>query len=146
MKLTTIIHWRSSWSSSLAHRRTETATYILYAFIKTAASSFIVRKGSFVITFNKYTALRDIHGCSLIILTMLCVPVPPSIVDRETSTDMVVRESANVTLTCKATGYPEPYVMWRREDGKDINYNGENGKFTWKWLIWDQYILRHLVY
>jgi hypothetical protein len=58
------------------------------------------------------------------------VAVPPSIVDRETSTDMVVRESANVTLTCKATGYPEPYVMWRREDGKDINYNGENGKST----------------
>ncbi|XP_023717615.1 neurotrimin isoform X1 [Cryptotermes secundus] len=56
----------------------------------------------------------------------LQVVVPPSIVDRETSTDMVVRESANVTLTCKATGYPEPYVMWRREDGKDINYNGEN--------------------
>jgi len=49
-------------------------------------------------------------------------------VDRETSTDMVVRESANVTLTCKATGYPEPYVMWRREDGEDINYNGESGK------------------
>jgi hypothetical protein len=44
---------------------------------------------------------------------------------------MVVRESANVTLTCKATGYPEPYVMWRREDGKDINYNGENGKSKW---------------
>ncbi|XP_069688999.1 lachesin-like isoform X3 [Periplaneta americana] len=56
----------------------------------------------------------------------LQVVVPPSIVDRETSTDMVVRESANVTLTCKATGYPEPYVMWRREDGDDINYNGEN--------------------
>jgi hypothetical protein len=56
------------------------------------------------------------------------VAVPPSIVDRETSTDIVVRESANVTLTCKAAGYPEPYVMWRREDGEDINYNGENGK------------------
>ncbi|KAK9504959.1 hypothetical protein O3M35_009125 [Rhynocoris fuscipes] len=41
---------------------------------------------------------------------------------------MVVRESANVTLTCKAQGYPEPYVMWRREDGDDINYNGENGE------------------
>jgi hypothetical protein len=67
-------------------------------------------------------------GCSCIIQMMWCVTVPPSIVDRETSTDMVVRESANVTLTCKATGYPEPYVMWRREDGKDINYNGENGK------------------
>lgn len=55
----------------------------------------------------------------------LQVVVPPSIVDKETSTDMVVRESANVTLTCKAQGYPEPYVMWRREDGEDINYNGE---------------------
>uniref|UniRef100_A0A146LH66 Lachesin n=2 Tax=Lygus hesperus TaxID=30085 RepID=A0A146LH66_LYGHE len=56
----------------------------------------------------------------------LQVVVPPSIVDKETSTDMVVREAANVTLTCKAQGYPEPYVMWRREDGEDINYNGES--------------------
>ncbi|XP_046672234.1 lachesin-like isoform X2 [Homalodisca vitripennis] len=55
----------------------------------------------------------------------LQVVVPPAIVDKETSTDMVVREAANVTLTCKAVGYPEPYVMWRREDGEDINYNGE---------------------
>lgn len=53
--------------------------------------------------------------------------VPPSIVDKDTSTDMVVLESTNVSLTCKATGYPEPYVMWRREDGEDIRYNGENG-------------------
>jgi len=41
---------------------------------------------------------------------------------------MVVREASNVTLTCKATGYPEPYVMWRREDGQNINYNGESGE------------------
>lgn len=41
---------------------------------------------------------------------------------------MVVRETSNVTLTCRAAGYPEPYVMWRREDGEDINYNGETGK------------------
>lgn len=41
---------------------------------------------------------------------------------------MVVLESMNVSLTCKATGYPEPYVMWRREDGENIRYNGENGK------------------
>ncbi|KAF4532671.1 hypothetical protein B566_EDAN002906 [Ephemera danica] len=52
------------------------------------------------------------------------VVVPPSILDRETSSDMVVREGSNVSMTCKATGYPEPYVMWRREDGEDINYNG----------------------
>ncbi|XP_011341011.1 neurotrimin isoform X2 [Ooceraea biroi] len=54
------------------------------------------------------------------------VVVPPSIISKDTSTDMVVRETSNVTLTCKATGYPEPYVMWRREDGKNINYNGES--------------------
>lgn len=53
------------------------------------------------------------------------------IVDKETSTDMVVREASNVTLTCRASGYPEPYVMWRREDGEDINYNGETGKRLW---------------
>nr|XP_023027225.1 lachesin-like [Leptinotarsa decemlineata] len=56
----------------------------------------------------------------------LQVVVPPSILDRETSSDMVVLESTNVSLTCKASGYPEPYVMWRREDGEDIRYNGEN--------------------
>ncbi|CAH1173641.1 unnamed protein product [Phaedon cochleariae] len=56
----------------------------------------------------------------------LQVVVPPSIIDKETSSDMVVLESSNVSLTCKATGYPDPYVMWRREDGEDIRYNGEN--------------------
>lgn len=48
--------------------------------------------------------------------------------DRDTSTDLVVRESSNVSLHCHAVGYPEPYVMWRREDGDDINYNGDIGK------------------
>ncbi|KOX70482.1 Lachesin [Melipona quadrifasciata] len=52
--------------------------------------------------------------------------LPPSIITKETSTDMVVREGSNVTLTCKASGYPEPYIMWRREDGKNINYNGDS--------------------
>ncbi|XP_065335871.1 lachesin-like isoform X2 [Cloeon dipterum] len=52
------------------------------------------------------------------------VVVPPSIIDKETSSDMVVRENSNVSMACKAEGYPEPYIMWRREDGEDINYNG----------------------
>ncbi|XP_024945941.1 lachesin isoform X10 [Cephus cinctus] len=60
----------------------------------------------------------------------LQVVVPPTIISKETSTDMVVRETSNVTLTCKATGYPEPYVMWRRENGKEINYNGEMVNFV----------------
>ncbi|CAH2005353.1 unnamed protein product [Acanthoscelides obtectus] len=38
---------------------------------------------------------------------------------------MVVLESTNVSISCKATGYPEAFIMWRREDGQDIRYNGE---------------------
>lgn len=53
--------------------------------------------------------------------------VPPVIIDNMTSTDMVVREGTNVTMFCRATGYPEPYVMWRREDGQEFNCNGELG-------------------
>jgi Immunoglobulin domain len=41
---------------------------------------------------------------------------------------MVVREGTNVTLTCKAKGFPEPYVMWRREDGDEMSISGENGE------------------
>lgn len=41
---------------------------------------------------------------------------------------MVVREGSNVTLQCKAKGYPEPYVMWRREDGTEMLIGGEYGK------------------
>uniref|UniRef100_A0A182K8H3 Ig-like domain-containing protein n=1 Tax=Anopheles christyi TaxID=43041 RepID=A0A182K8H3_9DIPT len=43
-----------------------------------------------------------------------------------TSNDMVVREGTNVTLNCKAKGFPEPYVMWRREDGDEMAISGEN--------------------
>ncbi|KAI5712523.1 hypothetical protein M8J76_012950 [Diaphorina citri] len=59
----------------------------------------------------------------------LQVVVPPSIIDKDTSTDLVVREQANVTLNCKAQGYPEPYVMWRREDGANLSYNGDTVSF-----------------
>lgn len=45
-----------------------------------------------------------------------------------TSNDMVVREGTNVSLMCKARGYPDPYVMWRREDGDEMSIAGENGK------------------
>lgn len=54
--------------------------------------------------------------------------VPPAILEQQTSNDMVVREGSNVTLQCKAKGYPEPYVMWRREDGTEMLIGGEYGK------------------
>lgn len=64
--------------------------------------------------------------CFLSFLFVLVVP--PMIIDNMTSTDMVVREGINVTMYCRATGYPEPYVMWRREDGQEFSCNGESGK------------------
>lgn len=55
--------------------------------------------------------------------------VPPVIIESLTSNDMVVREGTNVTLMCKARGYPEPYVMWRREDGDEMSIAGEVGNY-----------------
>ncbi|XP_065356383.1 matrix-remodeling-associated protein 5 [Calliphora vicina] len=55
----------------------------------------------------------------------LQVVVPPMIVEGMTSNDLVVREGLNVTLMCKAHGYPEPYVMWRREDGEEMLIAGD---------------------
>jgi hypothetical protein len=73
------------------------------------------------------------------------VTVPPTIVDRDTSTAMVVRETDNVTLMCKATGYTEPYVMWRREDGEDIFYNGENGEYYHLSTILKERVIRNWI-
>ncbi|XP_037047809.1 lachesin isoform X1 [Bradysia coprophila] len=56
----------------------------------------------------------------------LQVVVPPVIIESMTSNDMVVREGTNVSLMCKARGYPDPYVMWRREDGDEMSIAGEN--------------------
>lgn len=61
-------------------------------------------------------------------MTLEILSVPPVIVETLTSNDMVVREGTNVTLTCKAKGFPEPYVMWRREDGDEMSISGENGE------------------
>ena len=34
----------------------------------------------------------------------------------------MVRENANVTLRCRAKGYPKPKISWRRENGKPIEF------------------------
>ena len=36
----------------------------------------------------------------------------------------MVREKDRVNLTCEARGYPEPQILWRREDGKPIMASG----------------------
>ena len=52
------------------------------------------------------------------------VVVPPSIIDARTSKDKVVKEGSPVNLTCDAQGSPRPKIMWKREDGAMIRYNG----------------------
>ncbi|KAG0420237.1 hypothetical protein HPB47_003593 [Ixodes persulcatus] len=46
--------------------------------------------------------------------------MPPDIVGSESSSDVLVREGSNVTLVCRAKGYPAPRITWRREDGQSI--------------------------
>ena len=46
--------------------------------------------------------------------------MPPKIVDSLSSSDMVQTEGSNVTLECATQGSPEPEVVWRREDAREI--------------------------
>jgi len=63
-------------------------------------------------------SLSFYHSCSLPLVT-----VPPNIDDSQSSSDVIVREGANVTLTCHATGSPPPNVKWKRDDGSKIAIN-----------------------
>ena len=53
----------------------------------------------------------------------MLLAVPPNIDDSLSSSDVIVREGANVTLTCQATGYPQPTIKWKRDDGSNITLN-----------------------
>ena len=61
------------------------------------------------------------HGASHFL-----IPVPPKIVDSLSSSDMVQTEGSNVTLECLASGSPEPEVVWRREDAREITVDKNN--------------------
>jgi neurotrimin len=52
----------------------------------------------------------------------LDVTVPPDFINAETSSDVMVRENLNVSLKCKAKGYPNPRLTWRREDNQPIEH------------------------
>jgi hypothetical protein len=52
----------------------------------------------------------------------VCI-VPPTIEDSASSSDVIVREGSDLSLTCQARGSPTPSVKWRREDGRKISTN-----------------------
>ena len=47
---------------------------------------------------------------------------------------MVQTEGSNVTLECVASGSPQPAVVWRREDGREIEIN-KNTTGGWWWSL-----------
>jgi hypothetical protein len=69
----------------------------------------------------------------LIIVLLFLLTVPPSISDSLSSSDAIVREGANVSLTCHVDGYPKPDIKWKRDDGLQININKTlNGKDSYE--------------
>ena len=64
------------------------------------------------------------------------VSVPPRIVDSLSSSDMVQTEGSNVTLECVASGSPQPAVVWRREDSREIEINKNTTGGWWWWWWW----------
>ena len=53
---------------------------------------------------------------------------------------MNIRENYNASLTCKASGIPDPEIIWKREDGRKIilkrkKKEGKRGKKTMKSII-----------
>ncbi|KAI9551623.1 hypothetical protein GHT06_021956 [Daphnia sinensis] len=48
------------------------------------------------------------------------VVLPPDIIDSKSSTDTILREGSNVSLTCAASRHPQPHILWRREDVASI--------------------------
>ncbi|XP_026683177.1 neuronal growth regulator 1-like, partial [Diaphorina citri] len=72
-------------------------------------------KGRYMCQINTVTA-KTTYG-------YLHVVVPPNIDDSLSSSDVIVREGANVTLSCHATGSPPPVIKWKRDDIAKININ-----------------------
>ncbi|XP_050497331.1 lachesin-like [Diabrotica virgifera virgifera] len=81
-------------------------------------------KGRYMCQINTVTAKTQFG--------FLHVVVPPNIDDSLSSSDAIVREGSNETLTCKATGFPTPSVKWKRDDNTKITINKTLQVLEWE--------------
>lgn len=73
-------------------------------------------------------SIRCINGIIYTTYLNPFISVPPDIIMNESSTDITAREGTNVSLLCKAKGYPSPNISWRREDNQPIPLGTWHGK------------------
>lgn len=66
--------------------------------------------------------------------------MPPDIIDEpdpnsSTLDEGITNEGGETQLKCRATGVPEPMVLWKREDGRDIilrtDGRDKQGNYVW---------------
>ncbi|XP_064553470.1 lachesin isoform X2 [Drosophila montana] len=62
----------------------------------------------------------------------LNVVVPPNIDDSLSSSDVIVREGANISLRCRASGSPRPIIKWKRDDNSRIAINKNHIVNEWE--------------
>ncbi len=63
----------------------------------------------------------------------MIAPVPPDIVDEESSSDTLANEGMRVLMNCKARGNPAPVISWKRQDEKPMrlcNSGAQAGSVT----------------
>lgn len=55
-----------------------------------------------------------LYNIILNFIQYIFVPEKPHFIEKHSSSVMTVREKQNVTLPCKATGFPQPTIRWYR--------------------------------
>ncbi|BES91158.1 Hemicentin 1 [Nesidiocoris tenuis] len=104
------------WSRDGINISKDVSLYNIYTSILSIAQVSRSDSGNYTCTANNMAA--SVHHTAQLIVT-----VPPEWTIEPRDVNVVVGQS--VALHCKANGYPEPVVSWRKAFGKDSNQYGD---------------------